>query len=61
MIPNDLEVADELIAERRHEKPEQTSEDMTPWQRPITGAIDLLKQLPGIKNFVPADDTLVLW
>ena len=47
VIPNDLEVADELIAERRHEKPGQTPEDMTPWQRSITGAIDLLNDWAG--------------
>jgi hypothetical protein len=39
-IPEDLEIADELIAERRAEAPGETPEDMTPWQRPITGAID---------------------
>ena len=42
VIPDDLEIADELIAERRQEKPGETPEDMTPWQRPITGAIDVL-------------------
>ena len=40
--PADLEIADELIAERRKEKPGETPADMTSWQRPITGSIDLL-------------------
>jgi len=40
--PDDLEIADELIAERRAEAPGETPEDMTPWQRPITAAIDVL-------------------
>jgi len=40
--PEDLEIADELIAERRAEAPGETPEDMTPWQRPITAAIDVL-------------------
>lgn len=42
VVPDNLETADELIAERRAEEPGQTPEDMTPWQRPITAAIDLL-------------------
>ncbi len=45
--PNDLEIADELIAERRSEKPGETPEDMTPWQRPITGGIDVLNDWAG--------------
>jgi TRAP-type mannitol/chloroaromatic compound transport system permease large subunit/TRAP-type mannitol/chloroaromatic compound transport system permease small subunit len=40
--PEDLEIADELIAERRAEAPGETPEDMPPWQRPITAAIDVL-------------------
>ena len=40
--PDDLDIADELIAERRAEGPGQTPEDMTPWQRPITAVIDVL-------------------
>ncbi|MFZ8879916.1 MAG: TRAP transporter small permease subunit, partial [Paracoccaceae bacterium] len=47
VIPDDLEIADELIAERRQEKPGETPEDMTPWQRPITGAIDVLNDWAG--------------
>lgn len=45
--PADLEIADELIAERRKEKPGETPEGMTSWQRPITGAIDLLNDWAG--------------
>ncbi|WP_425044229.1 TRAP transporter large permease subunit [Primorskyibacter sp. S87] len=45
--PDELEVADELIAERRAEKPGETPEDMTSWQRPITAAIDLINYRAG--------------
>ena len=45
--PDDLEIADELIAERRTEAPGETPEDMTAWQRPITGAIDLINYRAG--------------
>ena len=45
--PADLEIADELIAERRKEKPGETPADMTSWQRPITGSIDLLNNWAG--------------
>ena len=45
--PADLEVADELIAERRKERPGETPADMTAWQRPITGSIDLLNDYAG--------------
>ncbi len=45
--PNELEIADELIAERRSEKPGETPEDMTPWQRPITAFIDILNDWAG--------------
>ncbi len=45
--PEDLEIADELIAERRAEAPGETPEDMTAWQRPITGAIDVLNYRAG--------------
>ncbi len=45
--PGDLEIADELIAERRAEAPGETPEDMTSWQRPITAAIDLLNYRVG--------------
>src|SRR6056300_515141 len=47
VIPDNLEIADELIAERRQEKPGEIPEDMTPWQRPITGAIDVLNDWAG--------------
>ena len=45
--PADLEIADELIAERRAEAPGQTPEDMTPWQRPITATIDVINHRAG--------------
>ena len=45
--PDDLEVADELIAERRAEAPGETPADMTAWQRPITAAIDILNYRAG--------------
>ncbi len=44
---DELEIADELIAERRSEKPGETPEDMTPWQRPITATIDLINYRAG--------------
>ena len=37
--PEELEIADELIAERRAERPGETPEDMTAWQRPITACL----------------------
>jgi TRAP-type mannitol/chloroaromatic compound transport system permease large subunit/TRAP-type mannitol/chloroaromatic compound transport system permease small subunit len=43
----ELEITDELIAERRSEKPGETPEDMTPWQRPITAFIDVLNLWMG--------------
>lgn len=45
--PGDLEIADELIAERRAEAPGETPDDMTSWQRPITAAIDVLNYRVG--------------
>jgi len=45
--PDDLEIADELIAERRAEAPGETPEGMTSWQRPITAAIDVLNYRVG--------------
>ncbi len=45
--PDDLEIADELIAERRSEAPGETPEDMTSWQRPITAAIDVINYRAG--------------
>ena len=45
--PDDLEVADELIAERRAEAPGETPADMTAWQRPITAVIDLINYRAG--------------
>jgi len=45
--PKSLEIADELIAERRAEKPGETPEGMTPWQRPITATIDVINNWAG--------------
>lgn len=45
--PDELDITDELIAERRAEEPGQTPESMTPWQRPITAAIDLMNHWVG--------------
>lgn len=45
--PDDLEIADELIAERRAEAPGETPDDMTSWQRPITAAIDVINYRAG--------------
>lgn len=47
LTPQELDITDELIAERRAEKPGQTPDDMTPWQRPITAAIDVLNNWAG--------------
>ena len=43
----ELDITDELIAERRAEEPGQTPEDMTPWQRPITAFVDILNLWAG--------------
>ena len=45
--PDDLEIADELIAERRAEAPGETPDDMTAWQRPITAVIDVVNYRVG--------------
>ena len=45
--PEELEIADELIAERRAEAPGETPEDMTAWQRPITAIIDVINYRAG--------------
>ena len=45
--PAELEIADELIAERRAEAPGETPEDMPPWQRPITAVIDVINYRAG--------------
>ncbi len=47
VIPDNLDITDELIAERRAEEPGQTPEDMTPWQRPITAFIDVMNLWVG--------------
>ncbi len=45
--PGELDITDELIAERRAEEPGETPEDMTPWQRPITATIDVINNWAG--------------
>lgn len=45
--PEELDVTDELIAERRAEKPGETPEGMTSWQRPITATIDVINNWAG--------------
>ena len=45
--PEDLEITDELIAERNDFEPGETPEDMTSWQRPITAFIDILNNWVG--------------
>ncbi|MBD0864216.1 MAG: TRAP transporter large permease subunit [Rhodobacteraceae bacterium] len=45
--PDELEIADELIAERRSEKPGETPKDMTSWQRPVTAVIDVINYRAG--------------
>ena len=47
VVPDDLDITDELIAERRTEAPGETPEDMTPWQRPITATIDVINLWAG--------------
>ncbi len=47
VIPDNLEITDELIAERRAEEPGQTPPDMTHWQRPITATIDVINLWVG--------------
>lgn len=43
----ELDITDELIAERRAEEPGQTPKDMTSWQRPITATIDVINLWAG--------------
>jgi TRAP-type mannitol/chloroaromatic compound transport system permease large subunit/TRAP-type mannitol/chloroaromatic compound transport system permease small subunit len=43
----ELDITDELIAERRAGEPGYTPADMTPWMRPITAAIDVLNLWAG--------------
>ena len=43
-----LEVADELIAERRAGNVGDTPEDMYPWMRWIVGNIDILNNWVGV-------------
>ncbi|MDH3667438.1 MAG: TRAP transporter large permease subunit [Paracoccaceae bacterium] len=43
----ELDITDELIAERSAHKPGETPDDMTPWMRPIVGGIDVLNLWVG--------------
>ncbi len=45
--PQELDITDELIAERSAHKPGETPEDMTPWMRPIVGGIDVINLWVG--------------
>ena len=45
--PGELDITDELIAERRAEKPGETPPDMTPWQKPIVATIDVINNWAG--------------
>jgi len=45
--PDDLEIADELIAERRSASPGELPDDMHPMHRSIIGAIDTLNEWVG--------------
>ena len=56
VIPNDLDITDELIAERRAEEPGQTPEDMTPWQTADHGFHRCAEPL-GRPDYVPSADT----
>ena len=44
---DELDITDELIAERRSGAPGDTPDDMTPWMRPIVRAIDLVNLQVG--------------
>lgn len=43
----DLDITDELIAERRSGEPGYTPYDMTPWMRPIVAGIDTMNLWVG--------------
>ena len=43
----ELDITDELIAERRSEEPGETPSDMTPWMRPIVSTIDRMNLWVG--------------
>ena len=47
VVAEDLDVTDELIAERRAGEPGETPPDMTPWMRPIVWFIDRLNLWAG--------------
>jgi tripartite ATP-independent transporter DctM subunit len=44
---DELDITDELIAERSTHRPGETPEDMTPWMRPIVGNIDIVNLWVG--------------
>ncbi len=44
---SELDITDELIAERRAGEPGETPDDMTPWQRPIVSVIDRINLWAG--------------
>lgn len=44
---DDLDITDEMIAERRAEQPGQTPHDMKPWMRPIVAFIDVMNMWVG--------------
>jgi TRAP-type mannitol/chloroaromatic compound transport system permease large subunit/TRAP-type mannitol/chloroaromatic compound transport system permease small subunit len=43
----ELDITDELIAERRAGAPGETPDDMTPWMRPVVAGIDLMNLWVG--------------
>ena len=43
----ELDITDELIAERNAFTPGETPEEMTPWMRPITATIDIINSWAG--------------
>ena len=45
--PDELDITDELIAERNAFTPGETPDDMTPWMRPIVAGIDILNLWVG--------------
>ncbi len=45
--PKELDITDELIAERRADPPGQTPDDMSPWMRPIVANIDRISLWSG--------------
>ena len=43
----ELDISDELIAERRAEQPGETPNDMLPWMRKVVAAIDITNNWVG--------------